>query len=867
MLEDQIMTKLTPMMKQYMDIKAKHEDAFLFFRLGDFYELFYDDAIKAAQILEITLTKRDSTQKDPIPMCGVPHHAAESYIKTLVDQGYKVAICEQVEDPKEAVGVVRREVVQVVTPGTVMESTMLNERESNYIASLSSFQDGSYVIVYNDLSTGETKVLLIEEDWDEVIHQLYNESVKEIVISSLLPKQYQQELEEKLQVVLSYQDEVTFNGEYRSLCDNLNDERLMESFSRLLNYIQQTQKRSIDHLQPAEVIEQHNYLSLDMFSKRNLELTESYLQKEKYGSLLWVLDQTVTAMGARKLRSWLERPLLNKERVEKRLEIVECFYNHFMEREEIRDTLRSVYDLERLAGRIAFGNVNARDLIQLQGSLENIPNVKAILSTVDNTEVKKLKDQLVIPQKVIDLLAKSIVDEPPISIKEGSIIKDGYHKQLDTYRDASRNGKEWIAQLEQQEKEITGIRSLKVGFNRVFGYYIEITKPNLHLIPEGRYERKQTLTNAERFITPELKEKELLILEAEEKSVELEYSLFLEIREEIKKYIPEIQFLASIVSKIDVLQSFATVSEKNNYTRPQFVEKDLFIENGRHPVVEKVMKNNTFVPNDISLNDETNILVITGPNMSGKSTYMRQLALIIIMGQIGCFVPCDRANLLLFDHIFTRIGAADDLVAGQSTFMVEMLEANYAISHATNRSLILLDEIGRGTSTYDGMALAQAMIEYIHNHIQAKTLFSTHYHELTALEDMLDGVKNIHVRAEEDDGEVVFLHQVKEGAADESYGIHVAKLANLPDGLIKRASTILAQLENNYVDPNRLESSGEQLSFFKEEIISPPKNNPQKQKHQEHEKIIDRLSDLNVVEMTPMEAMNVLYELQKEVKK
>ncbi|GGB30934.1 DNA mismatch repair protein MutS [Lentibacillus populi] len=858
------MAKYTPMMEQYLQIKAEHKDAFLFFRLGDFYEMFFDDAIKAARELEITLTKRDAGQKEPIPMCGVPYHSAENYIKNLIEKGYKVAICEQVEDPKTAKGVVKREVVQLITPGTVMETNMLNERENNYIASLSHFQDGSFVIVYNDLSTGENQIALLNHGWDAVIHELYNQPIKEIVVSSNLPEDWQCDLAGKLNVTVSFQDEITFNGEYRNLCDELNDERLMKAFSRLLNYIQHTQKRSLDHLQPAKVIALQDYLSLDMYSKRNLELTETILKKGKHGSLLWVLDQTVTAMGSRLLKKWLERPLINRQLIEERLSIVDGFYQGFMERDGLRETLKSVYDLERLAGRIAFGNVNARDLIQLKQSLVKIPELKAVLQQFPEPRIKDLSDAVYFPEQIVTILENSLVDDPPVSIKEGAIIKDGYNETLDKYRDASRNGKQWIAELEQKEKQETTIKSLKIGYNRVFGYYIEVTKANLHLLPEGRYERKQTLTNAERFVTPELKEKEQLILEAEEKSVELEYHLFLEIRDQLKEQISVLQELADIVSRIDVLQAFATVSEANNYQRPRFVDKRLSIKNGRHPVIEQVMKDGSFVPNDVVLDQETEVLLITGPNMSGKSTYMRQLALTVIMGQIGCFVPCDEADLIIFDQIFTRIGAADDLVSGQSTFMVEMLEANHAITNATERSLILLDEIGRGTSTYDGMALAQAIVEYIHNNIHAKTLFSTHYHELTALEASLDKLQNIHVRAEEYEGNVVFLHQIKAGAADKSYGIHVAKLANLPDQLIARASSILREFEN-YDQPGPIQDQADtkQLSLFKEE------ERPQKSvKHPKKSevKVLQELAKLDLFDMTPLDAMNALYRLQKLTK-
>lgn len=850
-------------MKQYLQIKAQYQDAFLFFRLGDFYEMFYDDAIKGARELEITLTERDSGQDETIPMCGIPYHSAENYIKILMDKGYKVAICEQVEDPKKAKGVVKREVVQLITPGTVMESNMLNEKENNYLASLSYFDDFSFVIVYNDLSTGENWLTMINHGWDAVIHELYNQPVKEIVVASDLPKNMQKQLQEKLQVTLSFQDEVTFNAEYRKLCDNLDDERFIKAFSRLLNYIQKTQKRSLDHLQPAKVIELKDYLTLDMFSKRNLELTETILKKTRRGSLLWVLDRTMTSMGSRLLKKWLDRPLLNKQRIEERLEIVDGFYKDFLARDALRETLKAIYDLERLAGRVAFGNVNARDLIQLKQSLQKIPELKNVLKQFPSQRITKIAADLVYPEHIVSLLEESLVDDPPVSIKEGNIIKDGYHEQLDTYRDASRNGKKWIAELEQKEKEVTGIKSLKVGYNRVFGYYIEVTKPNLHLLPEGRYERKQTLTNAERYITPELKEKEQLILEADEKSIELEYELFIDIREKVKAHIPDLQYLAETISQLDVLQAFATVSEENDYTRPRFTTNKLSIKNGRHPVVERVMEDGSFVPNDIELDENRSILLITGPNMSGKSTYMRQVALIAIMGQIGCFVPCDDAELVIFDQIFTRIGASDDLVGGQSTFMVEMLEAKHAIKNATENSLILLDEIGRGTSTYDGMALAQSIVEYIHDNIRAKTLFSTHYHELTALEDNLASLKNIHVQAEEYEGNVVFMHTIKDGPTDKSYGIHVAQLADLPESLIERANTILEQLEKNGVTHLPTENApSQQLSFFPEESET-----TQSESTAKYEKIIQDLKQMDLFSMTPLDAMNALYRLQKEAKK
>lgn len=861
------MSKTTPMMKQYLRIKADHQDSFLFFRLGDFYELFYEDAIKAAQLLEITLTKRDSAKKDAIPMCGVPHHAAENYIKTLVDQGYKVAICEQVEDPKTAKGVVKREVVQLITPGTVMESSMLKEKESNYLASITQFENDHFVVVYHELSTGESQLIEIDDGFDFVVHELGNRSIKELVIAEDFPKHLKDILKSRLNITFSYENNVSFDGEFRHLVDEIHNERLLTSFNRLLNYIKYTQKRSLHHFQKAEIIQLNHYLSLDMYSKRNLELTETLLKKEKYGSLLWILDETVTAMGARTLKKWIERPLFNKQLIQTRLNIVETMFSGFLERESLRESLKHVYDLERLAGRISFGNVNARDLNQLKTSLKQVPFIKTALENFNTPELNKLNDSLVYPKELVDLLEDSIIDNPPISITEGHLIKDGFNEQLDKYRDASRHGKEWIAELERKEKEITNIRSLKVGYNRVFGYYIEITHANKHLIPEGRYERKQTLTNAERYVTPELKEREKLILEANEKSVDLEHKLFLEIRETLKENIEQVQVLAKTLSEIDIYQSFATVSETNNYRRPSFNESYVDIKEGRHPVIEKVMSDGMFVPNDIYLDETQQILLITGPNMSGKSTYMRQLALIIIMGQIGCFVPAESAELVLFDQIFTRIGAADDLVAGQSTFMVEMLEANHALANATKDSLILLDEIGRGTSTYDGMALAQAIIEYIHHDIKAKTLFSTHYHELTELEKSLSALKNLHVKAEEFDEKIVFLHKVDEGKADESYGIHVAKLAELPDKLINRANVILGELEaktlNTKKETNEVNEASGQLTFFVEPTTQATTT---KALNKTESQVLSELKELNLLELTPLEAMNLVYKLQTKLK-
>ena len=854
------MTKYTPMIEQYLKIKAQHKDSFLFFRLGDFYELFFDDAVKAARELEITLTSRDGGGKERIPMCGVPHHSATNYIKNLVEKGYKVAICEQVEDPKEAKGVVKREVVQLITPGTVMDGVMLDEKENNYLASLANFDEDTYSIVYIDLSTGETSGALVTTGWAQVLSELYNRPVKEVIISPQLPESKRQSLIDRLNITISFGDQTELKASYDHLVERIDSKQIITGFSQLISYLEMTQKRALDHIKPLKVIELHQYLGLDMYSKRNLELTETIIKKTKKSSLLWVLDQTVTAMGARKLKSFLERPLLNQSAIEKRYQFVDGLMADYIQREELREHLKSIYDLERLCGRVAFGNVNARDLLQLKISLTKVPAIKEVLAKFSEIELVNLSHALDPITDLKLLLEKSLADDPPLTIKEGNIIRDGFNEELDKYRDASRNGKQWIAELENQEKEATGIKSLKIGYNRIFGYYIEVTKANLHLLPEGKYERRQTLSNTERFITPELKEKENLILSAEEKSIELEYQLFLKLREQVLEYIPRLQKLADQISQLDVFQSFATISEQQGYCRPQLTtDGKVEIIKGRHPVVEKVMNDTAYVPNDVYLDQDNQILLITGPNMSGKSTYMRQVALIVIMAQIGCFVPADKAALPIFDKIFTRIGASDDLVGGQSTFMVEMLEAKHALTYATKNSLILLDEIGRGTSTYDGMAIAQAIMEYVHDHIGAKTLFSTHYHELTSLSEQLTRLKNVHVRAEEFEGRVVFLHQIRKGPADKSYGIHVAKLAELPDVLIERANVILEQLEQNKQTEINT-SQSDQLSFFVNEVV-------EQERPIEQSAVEKKLKSINIMELTPIEALNELYRLQQLLNK
>ncbi|MFJ7747728.1 DNA mismatch repair protein MutS [Peribacillus sp. NPDC097295] len=879
------MAGYTPMIQQYLKIKAEYQDAFLFFRLGDFYEMFFEDALKASQELEITLTSREGGTENRIPMCGIPYHSAPNYIDILIEKGFKVAICEQTEDPKQAKGVVRREVVQLITPGTKMDSKGLREKENNYIATITSFTNGQFGFAYNDLSTGESKVTLIES-FEEVLNEFAILGASEVVIATDFAEEWKKQLQDRGAAALSLEDNSEQSESFVSLLRLLKEDKQAQTTARLLNYLYRTQKRSLDHLQPVFAYETSQYMKIDYYSKRNLELTETIRSKGKKGSLLWLLDETKTAMGGRMLKQWIDRPLINRVQIERRQNLVETLKEQYFERQDLRERLKEVYDLERLAGRVAFGNVNARDLIQLKRSLQQVPIIREIVqSMASNLDIAALAEKLDPCEEVTDLLEAALVENPPLSVKEGNIIQDGFHSELDTYRDASRNGKTWIAQLEREERERTGIRSLKIGYNRVFGYYIEVTRANLHLLEEGRYERKQTLTNAERYITPELKEKEALILQAEEKSVGLEYDLFLGLREEVKSYIPRLQELAKGVSELDVLQCFATISEERHYVKPIFSEnRKIVLKEGRHPVVEKVLDSQEYVPNDCLMDSDRELLLITGPNMSGKSTYMRQIALTSILAQIGCFVSATTAELPIFDKVFTRIGAADDLISGQSTFMVEMLEAKNAIMNATENSLILFDEIGRGTSTYDGMALAQAIIEYIHEEIGSKTLFSTHYHELTVLSEELAKLKNIHVSAVEQNGNVVFLHKIKEGPADKSYGIHVAKLADLPKRLIDRASAILSQLENENGQMNEIPSrppvgrdvdvpivtkekvemavnEAAQLSFFGEEAPREKINSSPKEK-----KVLDDIKSLDILEMTPLEAMNILYKLQKKLK-
>ena len=867
------------MMQQYMAIKKDYPDAFLFYRIGDFYELFYDDAIKGAQILELTLTSRSHNATDPIPMCGMPHHAVQNYVDILIEKGYKVAICEQMEDPRLAKGMVKREVIQLITPGTVTDSNVNEAKSNNYLTALTTDDTKLFGFAYTDLSTGELKTSHLDS-LEAVINEVVNLQSKEIVVDQSIDERIQDSFK-KLNIMVSHQNKIEVKAELSYLTQSLTEKLEKSTVETLLTYITVTQKRSLAHLQKAVAYEPSYYLRMDHYSKYNLELTRSIRSGKKQGTLLWLLDETRTAMGGRLLKQWLDRPLIQKKQIEDRQIKVAELLDHYFERSNLQDELVKVYDLERLAGRVAFGSVNGRDLIQLKTSLRQIPKIQHVLSDLDDKVFGEMLAKLDPVDDIDDLIERSIVDDPPISVTEGNVIKDGYNAQLDKYRDAMTNGKKWMAELEASERKATGIRNLKVGYNKVFGYYIEITKTNLGNVPEGRYERKQTLTNAERFITPALKEKESLILEAEDKSTTLEYELFTKIREQIKQVIDRLQKLAKQVATLDVLQSFAVVSENYHFIKPTLTKNhSIDIVGGRHPVVEKVMGRQSYVPNDVKMADNVDILLITGPNMSGKSTYMRQLALTVVLAQMGCFVSAESATLPIFDQIFTRIGAADDLIAGQSTFMVEMQEANRAIQNATPQSLILFDEIGRGTATYDGMALAQAIIEFVHNHVHAKTLFSTHYHELTVLDQTLTKLKNVHVGAVEKDGDLVFLHKMEDGPADKSYGIHVAKLAGMPEELLGRADKILKRLEiknkdtdqtlvNAEIKSNKVEEPAEdvqerqnhktsevdeQLALFQTEPADP-----------QGEEVLAQIRNSNLMSMTPMDVMNQLYKWQKKL--
>ncbi|MFC0214729.1 DNA mismatch repair protein MutS [Paenibacillus chartarius] len=808
-------TTYTPMIQQYLSVKEQAKDAILLFRLGDFYEMFFDDALEASRELEITLTGRDGGTDTRIPMCGVPHHSAENYIARLVEKGYKVAVCEQVEDPTEAKGVVRREIVRIVTPGTVMDSKALGDGANNYIATVT--YDGLvYGLAACDITTGELYVTEAGGSLELLADELNTYRPSEIVASEELLGLFRGKagdgdnvegggagaLAAAKPAVLTAR---SVTPEHEALLQEHFDAASVaalpavsrEGVALLLGYLHETQKRSLGHVKTIRHYEPNHYMIMDPFTRRNLELTETVRERSRKGSLLWLLDRTVTAMGARALRRWIEKPLMNVAAIEERLEAVDALYRGLIAREDVRMALRDVYDLERLVGRIAYGSANARDLLALRVSLAQVPSLVAACRASGSETLRRLAERLDPCADVHDAIAAAIGDEPPVSVRDGGMIREGYDAYLDQLREAGRNGRQWIAELERQEREATGIKSLKIGYNKVFGYFIEITKANVASLPEGRYERKQTLANAERYVTPELKEKEALILEAQDKMVDLEYELFAGVRDSVAAHIPRLQRLAETIAAVDALQSLAAVSAERRFHRPRVTDGyDLQVKLGRHPVVEAVMDGGTFIANDTELSEQGgSMLLITGPNMAGKSTYMRQVAVICLMAQIGCFVPAEEAVIPIVDRIFTRIGAADDLIGGQSTFMVEMMDIQIMTEKATPRSLVIIDELGRGTSTGEGMAIAQAVIEFLHDRVGCKTLVSTHFHELAHLEDSLRQLRNVCMAVKESGRDVTFLRKLIPGAASTSYGIYCAQIAGLPETIISRSYELLHAFE------------------------------------------------------------------------
>lgn len=832
--------KYSPMMMQYLGIKEQNKDAIVMFRLGDFYEMFFDDAIIVSKELELALTGKNAGAKERVPMCGVPFHSASGYIQKLVDNGHKVAIVEQLTDPGKK-GIVERGVVQIVTPGTIFDESM-TKNKNNYIACMMIF-DFVYTLAFCDITTGEFQVVNIDKKDHLLNNQLASMEVKEIVVKSDCTYNFNDS------IMVSHYDNETFNEKYRDIFHNIKDLKEIKVSTLLLNYLIETQKRDLEHLQMIEEINNQDFMTMDLYTKKSLELTENSKDHEKYGSLFWLLDMTKSAMGARLLKNYIDRPLLKKEAIEERLDIVEIFTQQFIQRESIKEILKEIYDLERLSSRIAFGNINARDLKWISSSLKVLPELKQQLYSFNEPLTDQLANQIIDLSHITKLIDDAIIDNPPLTIKEGNIIKDHFNEELDELRYLRDHGKQWLVDFEQKEREKTGIKNLKVGYNRVFGYYIEVTKGSLDLVKdEFEYTRKQSLSNAERFITPELKDMESKILSAQDKIQKLEYVLFTQVRNEIKKEVHLIQDVSKIIARVDVYQSLAMLASENSYVRPVFNDQKIMdIKEGRHGVIEKVMGHGKYVPNDVSIDENSPVVLITGPNMGGKSTYMRQVALIVIMAQIGSFVPAKYANLTIFDQIFTRIGASDDLISGQSTFMVEMLEANNALRFASEKSLILFDEIGRGTATFDGMTIAQAMIEYIASEIHCMTLFSTHYHELTFLEDKGLGIQNVHASARVDNDHLVFEYLIKKGRSNKSYGVNVAKLAKLPDEVINRANLVLETLEENNVEDRLIEEKQVQVIEKESEV-------------EKYLKTIDPMA------LSPLDALSTLIELKKLVK-
>ncbi len=862
------MAQLSPMMKQYFEIKEANKDCILFYRLGDFYEMFYDDALTASRELELTLTGRDCGQEERAPMCGVPFHSCEGYIAKLVSRGYKVAICEQTEDPKAAKGLVKRDVIRVITPGTVMEQSMLEEGKNNYICCLYS-SDKTIGVCFCDVSTGELTATEIsgKDSYNKLVNQLSSYSPKEILLGGRIIelKQLPSFIKQKLSAGVELLEDEKFGF---TLCSKTASEHFGNEFDKikdkpdvicavgaLINYLKETQMNGLERINQIDTYSESQFMKLDYNTQRNLELTQTMLSKEKRGSLLWVIDKTKTAMGKRLIRSWLEHPLMNISTINNRQSAVEELVNNTVLRLELTENLSGIFDIDRLMTKIVYGSANARDLRSLCSAVKDLPQISSLLSECKASHLRMIYKNIDLLEDIHSLIDSAIVEQPPFTIREGGMIKQGYNSDLDVINNDMNNSKDILAQIETEQKELTGIPKLRVGYNRVFGYYIEVTNSYKNMVPDT-YIRKQTLTNCERYITPDLKEVEARILGAKDRSVALEFKLFEEIRLKVADSLERIQRTSKAIATLDVLNSFANVASDNRYVRPDVTQSTAIkIKDSRHPVVELLLKNASFVPNDVNLDNKSDhVAIITGPNMAGKSTYMRQIALIVLMAQIGSFVPASSAQIGIVDSIFTRVGASDDLASGQSTFMVEMNEVANIVKNATSRSLLILDEIGRGTSTFDGMSIARAVLEYCADKkkLGAKTLFATHYHELTVMEDLLDGVKNYNIAVKKRGDDITFLRRIVPGGADDSYGIEVAKLAGVPNTIIGRAKEILAELESGRAETVVKKSNPDeeaQLSLLG--VVQSP--------------VIDKIKNVDLNTLTPIEAMNLLYELKNMI--
>ncbi len=862
------MAQLSPMMQQYFEIKEANKDCILFYRLGDFYEMFYDDALTASRELELTLTGRDCGQEERAPMCGVPFHSCEGYIAKLVSRGYKVAICEQTEDPKAAKGLVKRDVIRVITPGTVMEQSMLEEGKNNYICCLYS-SDKTIGVCFCDISTGELNATVIsgKDSYNKLINQLSSYSPKEILLGGKIIeiKQLPGFIKQKLSAGVELLEDEKFGF---TLCSKTASNHFGNEFDKikdkpdvicavgaLINYLKETQMNGLERINQIDTYSESQYMKLDYNTQRNLELTQTMLSKEKRGSLLWVIDKTKTAMGKRLIRSWLEHPLMNISTINNRQSAVEELVNNTVLRLELTENLSGIFDIDRLMTKIVYGSANARDLRSLCSAVKDLPQISSLLSDCKASHLRMIYKNIDLLEDIHSLIDSAIVEQPPFTIREGGMIKQGYNSDLDVINNDMNNSKDILAQIETEQKELTGIPKLRVGYNRVFGYYIEVTNSYKNMVPDT-YIRKQTLTNCERYITPDLKEVEARILGAKDRSVALEFKLFEEIRLKVADSLERIQRTSKAIATLDVLNSFANVASDNRYVRPDVTQSTAIkIKDSRHPVVELLLKNASFVPNDVNLDNKSDrVAIITGPNMAGKSTYMRQIALIVLMAQIGSFVPASSAQIGIVDSIFTRVGASDDLASGQSTFMVEMNEVANIVKSATSRSLLILDEIGRGTSTFDGMSIARAVLEYCADKkkLGAKTLFATHYHELTVMEDLLDGVKNYNIAVKKRGDDITFLRRIVPGGADDSYGIEVAKLAGVPNTIIGRAKEILAELESGRAETVVKKSNPDedaQLSLLG--VAQSP--------------VIDKIKNVDLNTLTPIEAMNLLYELKNMI--